>query len=138
MIEMKNKIQNIFKIIIIFFIILNIFIPKCKASFWSEIFDGGKEFVNTGKNAIEGSDSDNYIDTKEVKNQLDKIYNILFSLGVALTVIIGAILGIKFMIGSVEEQAKIKDSLFPYLVGCIVIYGSFGIWKLIIEILSVI
>lgn len=138
MIEMKNKIQNIFKIIIIFFIILNIFIPKCKASFWSEIFDGGKEFVDTGKNAIEGSDADNYIDTKEVKNQLDKIYNILFSLGVALTVIIGAILGIKFMIGSVEEQAKIKDSLFPYLVGCIVIYGSFGIWKLIIEILSVI
>lgn len=138
MIEMNNKIQNILKIIIFFLIVLNIFIPKCKASFWNEIFDGGKEFVDTGRNAVESSNANNSIDTEEVKNQLDKIYNILFSLGVALTVIIGAILGIKFMIGSVEEQAKIKDSLFPYLVGCIVIYGSFGIWKLIIEILSVI
>lgn len=135
--KLKNLVSKMIKILLIVFIIQNIFIQKCKASYWSEIFDGGKSFINSGKEAIK-SDKINTIDTTEVKNQLDKIYNILFSLGVALTVIIGAVLGIKFMTTSVEEKAQIKEALVPYVIGCVVVYGAFGIWKLVIEILSVI
>ena len=40
------------------------------------------------------------------------------------------------MAGSVEQKAKVKDSLVPYIVGCIVIFGAFGIWKLVIQILN--
>ena len=36
------------------------------------------------------------------------------------TVVISVILGIQFMMGSVEEKAKIKDSLIPFVIGCIV------------------
>lgn len=137
--KLKNQISNIIKILLIFFIIQNIFIPKCRASYWSEIFDGGKSFLDTGKKSLESDDNKlGSIDTTEVKNQMDKIYNILLSLGIALTVIIGAILGIKFMLGSSDEKAQIKETLIPYIVGCIVIYGAFGIWKLVIQIFSVI
>ena len=38
------------------------------------------------------------------------------------------------MISSVEEQAKIKELLVPYVAGCIVIFGAFGIWKLAVNI----
>ena len=62
------------------------------------------------------------------------VYSVLFMLGVAFSVIIGAILGIKFMIGSVEEKAELKEMMMPYILGCIVIFGAFGIWKMTMAI----
>ena len=55
--------------------------------------------------------------------------------GLVLAVIIGIILGIQFMTGSVEQKAKVKDALVPYIAGCIIIFGAFGIWKLVVTIL---
>lgn len=40
------------------------------------------------------------------------------------------------MTGSVEQKAKVKDSLVPYVAGCIVIFGAFGIWKMVLTILE--
>lgn len=40
------------------------------------------------------------------------------------------------MTGSVEQKAKVKDSLVPYVAGCIVIFGAFGIWKMVLIILE--
>ena len=48
----------------------------------------------------------------------------------------GAILGIQFITGSVEQKAKVKDSLIPFIVGCVAIFGAFGIWKLVITLLK--
>ena len=46
------------------------------------------------------------------------------------------IIGIQFMMALVEEKAKIKEALMPYFVGCMVVFGAFGLWKLAITILS--
>ena len=40
------------------------------------------------------------------------------------------------MVGSVDQKAKVKDSLIQYIVGCIVIFGAFGIWKIVLTILE--
>ena len=40
------------------------------------------------------------------------------------------------MIASAEDKAKIKEAMIPYVLGCIVIFGAFGIWKLAITILN--
>ena len=40
------------------------------------------------------------------------------------------------MVGGAEEKANIKEVLVPYVVGCIVIFGAFAIWKLIVTILG--
>lgn len=64
------------------------------------------------------------------------LYTILLIAGTAITVIIGVVLGIKYMVGSVEEKAEYKKMLIPYLAGCVAIYGSLGIWKLVISILE--
>lgn len=63
-------------------------------------------------------------------------YNIFLTAGTAIAVIAGMVIGIKYMMGSIEEKADIKTMLLPYVVGCIVVFGSFGIWKLIIEIMQ--
>ena len=52
------------------------------------------------------------------------------------TIAIGVYLGIKFMSSSADDKAKVKEALIPYIVGCIVIFGAFGIWKLLITLLQ--
>lgn len=128
---MKKISKIAIKIIMILLVVQLIYMPVSQASFWGEIFDAGDNFLNEGKNA-----SNNIIADNSVNTEFNRIYNVLFGIGVALTVIIGAILGIKFMIGTVEEQAKVKEMLMPYIIGCVVIFGAFGIWKLAINIFS--
>ncbi len=53
-----------------------------------------------------------------------------------VAVIVGLIIGIRFMVSGVDEKAKIKEELMPYVIGCFIIFGAFGIWKIIVSILS--
>ena len=64
------------------------------------------------------------------------MYNILLGIGVFLAVAVGMYLAIKFMLASAEDKAKVKESLVPYIAGCVVIFGAFTIWKLAIVLLS--
>ena len=74
------------------------------------------------------------LNQEKLKETVEQLYNVLLALGVGISVIVGAILGIRFMAGSVEEQAKIKEMLAPYVIGCIVVFGGFGIWKIVMTI----
>lgn len=94
------------------------------------IIDGADNFVNTGKGFS------NEINDTKLKEGSDLLFNSLLTIGTVAAVIVGAVLGIQFMVGSVEQKAKIKDSLIPYVAGCIVIFGAFGIWKLVITLLN--
>lgn len=40
------------------------------------------------------------------------------------------------MLSPVGERAEAKKMLIPYAVGCAVVFGSFGIWKLVVTILQ--
>ena len=144
----------IFKITIIMILFQLTFIPISQASFWDDIINQGDEFLQEGANnqtVIETEKDANgnitqkplidkngnpvtILNKDEMKKTVNMVYIVLFMLGVAFSVIIGAILGIKFMIGSVEEKAEFKEMMMPYILGCIVIFGAFGIWKIIIEL----
>ncbi len=51
--------------------------------------------------------------------------------------IVGVVLGIQFITGSVETKAKVKESFNTICSRlCVVIFGAFGIWKLVITILQ--
>lgn len=84
------------------------------------IITGADKFLAGGNNQI--------INNQAVKTVSDTIFNIFISVGSVIVVIIGAILGIKFMVGSVEEKAEIKESIKPYAWGAIVIFGAVTIW----------
>ncbi len=146
---MTNIIRKISKIILVILIIQIIFAIEniSKAAWWDEIESSASNFLQSGKDAASsGEVTSTTEDGKKItistpsdndlKTIINNIYNILFPLGVAITVIIGGALGIKFMMASAEDKAKVKESLVPYAVGCIVIYGAFGIWKLAITIFS--
>lgn len=127
---MKKVCGMVLKILIILFIIQIVRIPTSQASFWGDIFEMGDEFLNEAK-------SQNLaIDQNDMKEGIQRNYNIMFASGVALSVVVGARLGIKFMMGSVEEKVEVKESLIAYVVGCVSIFGAFGIWRLVVIIMN--
>ena len=118
---------------------------------WSEIFKSGSDFIERGKQGntiapyvqdaetrknLDGTDAMDKMTNGEIQAKASSIYNTLLGIGVVLTVIIGGVLGIKFMISSVEDRAEVKKALIPYVLGCAVIYGAFGIWKIATVILN--
>lgn len=105
--------------------------------------------TTTGNNSSESSledminDADTFINTgtaqynqTSMQNFSKIMYNILFTVGVFVAVIVGGIIGIKLMVLSAAEKADVKKLLVPYVVGCVVVFGGFGIWKLVVTILQ--
>lgn len=117
----------------IFFILIIFILMICsthivQATTISNIIQGADGFITNGS-------SSDMIAGDKIKNLSNIIYNVLLILGTVIAVIVGSVLGIQFITGSVEQKAKVKDSLIPFVIGCVVIFGAFGIWKLVITIL---
>ena len=138
---MKNKVITILSMVfVIFTLISNINIVQANTtsvnggsgssseSSLSDVISGGDSFIQAGK------DGSAQIDKGSLQNASSSIYNILLICGMIVAVLIGSIMGIKFMIGSVEEKAEIKAALVPFVIGCIVVFGAFGIWKILVTI----
>ena len=103
--------------------------------------DGGTSSEKSLEDMI--NDADTFINTgtaqynqESMQNFSKTIYNILFTVGVFVAVIMGGIIGIKLMVSSASEKADVKKLLVPYVVGCVVVFGGFGIWKLVVTILQ--
>lgn len=127
---MNNISRIIIKIILVIIITQFIFAPTCQAdSILGDIFSNGDAFLESkaGGEAIDG---------KNLQKAINNLYNVLFGLGVIITVLVGAVLGIMLVFGTLEDKAKIKEMLIPYVVGCVIIYGAFGIWKLVMTLLA--
>lgn len=118
-------------ILLITFLLLSFFAnySRTNAAALSNIVSGADGFIQNGQGSSK-------IDNDDIHNLSDSIYNILLIIGTIIAMIVGVVLGIQFITGSVEAKSKVKESLIPYVVGCIVIFGAFGIWKLAITILQ--
>jgi hypothetical protein len=131
---MTNKVLKVMiKIILLMLIIQAIYISKTEALSLDGIFKTGDNFINEGKTESQKNEAINY---EEFRLTTNNIGSVLTTLGIVLAVIIGGILGIQIMWGSIEQQVKAKEMIMPYVVGCIVIFGAFGIWKLAVTIFS--
>ena len=124
---MKKRVLRILLMVLIF-VLLTYTISK--ATTVDNIISSAKGFISSGSGTSAPIGED---DIKELSNT---IFNILISVGAAIAIIVAAILGIKLMTGSVEEQAKTKEMLVPFGIGCAVIFGAFVIWKVVVELLQ--
>ena len=120
---MNKKIIEIVFVLIIALLIL----PNYNTYACGDIVSSGDDFLSKGNNT-------GTIDESQLKNTSDKLYNILFAIGVVVMFVVGTIIGIQFIVASAEEKAKVKESLIPYAVGCAVILGAFTIWKIVVTI----
>lgn len=128
---MKNKTIKILIIILLLIAITNMFCINSYASGLSDVVSGGKGF-------LEASDSTVKINENVGKIASSDIYNMLLMISFVVVAVVGVILGIKFMSTDAENKADAKKSLVIFLIGCIVIYGSFGIWKIVVTFMQTI
>ena len=122
------------KVVFILLLVITILISIYNVTYASsidEIFNGAYNFMEAGK-----SSGQSIIKNQEIHKASDLIYNTLLIIGIVVVVIVGTVLGIKYMTSAVEEQAKIKETLVPFVVGTVIIFGAFGIWKLVTGILE--
>ncbi len=124
---MKQKSVIVISLIIIINIMFS-WINMVQASGIGDVISGGDNFMQAGNSGTIGIDHSKLQDTSKMIN------NILMISAMCIAVVISSVLGIKFMIGSVEEKAQIKDALVPFVIGCIVVFGAFGIWRIFIDI----
>lgn len=98
----------------------------------SGIISAGGDFIADG----EGQQNDTF-DMGAISGIAGSLYAILLGIGFALAVVIGVVIGIKFMMSSSsDERAQYKKTIIVYVVGVVVIFGAFGIWRIIINMMN--
>ena len=120
--------------LLILIVLLSIGTTVTKATDIDTIMKGAENFLKEGQTAP----TEVIIKKENVTEVMNYVYNTLLVIGTVVVIIVGSILGIKYMTSSVEGQAKIKETLIPFVVGSVVIFGSFFIWKMIVSILTAI
>ena len=126
---MKSKILNI--LLICAFLVLSITNINYAAPVSEDRNQTIDQVMGGAENFISGANTENTISQSSLKNTIDLIYNILLAVGIIVAVVAGAILGVQFMVTSADGKAELKERLVPYVVGCVVIFGAFGIWKIV-------
>lgn len=124
---------NIFSVFFLIFAIFNFSTVYANDSSGTAdgMFKGAQNFIQQGESQVDKAlDEENLIATSNF------IFNTVLAIAMITAVTIGLVIGIKFMMASALEQAKIKELLVPYVVSCIVVFGAIGIWKLAIFVFA--
>ncbi len=73
-------------------------------------------------------------DISEIQGKVENIVATLRNIAAIISVLILVILGIKYMVGSVEEKAEYKKSFIPLIIGVVVVMASLQIAAMIFSI----
>ena len=126
---MKKMLFKICLITLLVLCSLSLYSTTCMAdSSLDDIMNNGNSFLNAG------SESSTMIDQNDLKSLSNFISGVLLTIAIGVTVITGAIMGLNFITQSIEEKAKVKESMVPWIIGIIVSYGAFTIWEVAVNL----
>ena len=80
------------------------------------------------------TDDDSSVGGDQIKTIGSYIYTAVTNVGIIAAVVVVAILGVKYMLGSADERAEYKKSMMPYLIGALLVFGASGIAKAVVAI----
>lgn len=117
---MKVK-KGILKILFVFLIIFLISIINIQPIYADDFnADDYKPISQTDVNNAE-----------KLLTSANKIIGIVTWIGMVLSILVFVAIGVKYMLGSVEEKAEYKKTMFPYLIGAGLIFGITTIVKIL-------
>ncbi len=64
------------------------------------------------------------------------IGRVLVGIASIVLVVVGLIMGVKYMISGSNEKAQLKQKLIYYIISIVLVYGAVGIFSLIINIMN--
>lgn len=124
--------KMLFKVCLITLLILcnlSVYSTTCMADgSLDDVMNNGNSFLNAG------SESSTMIDQNDLKSLSNFISGVLLTIAIGVTVITGAIMGLNFITQSIEEKAKVKESMVPWVIGIIVSFGAFAIWEVAVNL----
>ena len=124
--------KMLFKVCLITLLILcnlSVYSTTCMADgSLDDVMNNGNSFLNAG------SESSTMIDQNDLKSLSNFISGVLLTIAIGVTVITGAIMGLNFITQSIEEKAKVKESMIPWIIGIIVSFGAFTIWEVAVNL----
>ena len=74
------------------------------------------------------------ISSPETEEFGNKIITVISTIGSILSVIVLVVIGIKYLMGSIEEKAEYKKTLMPYIIGALLIFSASTIAGIIYQI----
>lgn len=75
-------------------------------------------------------------DTKPITDKASTITNVIGIIGVVVSVIALILIGIKIMLGSVEEKAEYKKIMIQYLIGVLIFFALMQLLSIIIKVVE--
>lgn len=126
------KKMYIIKKIVISIILASIIIAPTyvQASTIGTVIQAGDNFISAGSSL--GSP----VNGAALADVSSSIYNIFLGVAIVVAVALAAYLGIQYMVSSAMDKAKVKESFLALAIGCIVAFGAFGIWKVLVTMLG--
>ncbi len=75
-------------------------------------------------------------DVTAITDKTENILGAIVTVGVVISAIMLTILGIKYMLGSVEEKAEYKKTMIPYLIGTVLLFSASTIVGIIAKLVE--
>lgn len=98
------KTKKIFIILIITFLLVSIF-NETFATINPDDYNPGNTITSA--------------DTVKIYKKTNVILGAIRNISIVVSVIVLMVIGLKYIIGSVEEKANYKQTMIPYIIGCI-------------------
>lgn len=98
---------------------------------------GGKSDYGSGQffaNDYKPSNPGDVVGGSKLLEKINIVLGWVNNIAIMASVLVLSIIGIKYMVGSVEEKAEYKKNMRPYLVGCVLAFGITTILKIISSI----
>ena len=117
--------------VMVFYTFNNSFVYAADTDFNPGDWDPGLKYNESGSKIIRSLEGESKL--KEIANKIITPIGVIGSLVSGLAIII---IGIKYMLGSVEEKAEYKKSLGPYFIGAVFVFGITTVVSVIYNIAS--
>ena len=76
------------------------------------------------------------VESSELTEKGGKLLGIVSNVGIVLAVVAIMVIGIKFMLGSVEEKAQYKEHMKPYIIGVSLVFCISAILRVIASLIK--
>ncbi len=114
-------------------LIILILIATIVLAYPTKVFAISKMFNDADTFLRQGKDVEDVISTDQLKDVSRTFYKVFLAIAIVIAIIVGMVIGVKYIYESAEGQAKLKEAFVPYIVGCLIVFSAFPIWKLAIS-----
>ena len=124
---MKKSYKTIIAIIISLSILM--YGQTVQALSFGTIKSEGDDFISRGEGG-------SVLSISEVQDELFPVGGIMLGIATAVFIVVGLIMGVKYMIAVADEKAKLKEKLIWYVIAVIIAYGAVGLYNLAVTIMQ--